>query len=125
LISTPIVSDESVYCPVCTSPGDESIDRLKRVCFGCAAVSLWVYHRRKVLSTSPWDSKAEVISLLGNPRGYTRNGDSETLQYPGGLVSGFSWDTADFFVVLKDGKVESYGSKNTQKANRSTVILVH
>jgi hypothetical protein len=32
---------------------------------------------------------------------------------------------ADFFVVLKDGKVESFGSANTQKANRSTVILVH
>ena len=73
----------------------------------------------------PGMTKTEVISLLGNPKGYTRSGNSETLQYPGGLISGFSWDTADFYVVLKDGKVESYGSTNTQKANRSTVILVH
>jgi hypothetical protein len=67
-------------------------------------------------------SKSE---LAWEHKSRTRNGDSETLQYPDGLISGFSWDTADFFVVLKDGKVESYGSTNTQKAHRSTVILVY
>jgi hypothetical protein len=67
-------------------------------------------------------TKAQVVSLLGNPKGYARNGDKEVLQYPGGLISGWSYGTADFSVVLQNGLVESYGASNVQKArafNRS------
>jgi hypothetical protein len=71
----------------------------------------------------PGMTKAQVVSLLGNPKGYTRNGDKEVLQYPGGLISGWSYDTADFSVVLQNGLVESYGASNVQKAQHSTVVI--
>jgi hypothetical protein len=72
----------------------------------------------------PGMTKDQVISLLGNPKGYEQNDCFEILQYPGGLVSGWSYDTADFSVTLHDGVVEKYGASNVQKAPRSTVVLL-
>ena len=72
----------------------------------------------------PGMTKPEVISLLGNPKGYEQNGAYETLQYPGGLVSGWSYDSADFSVTLHNGLVEKYGASNVQKAQHSTVVVV-
>ena len=72
----------------------------------------------------PGMTKAQVISLLGNPKGYAQSGDNEVLQYPGGLISGWSYDTADFSVVLHHGLVQSYGASNVQKTQHSTVVLL-
>jgi hypothetical protein len=72
----------------------------------------------------PGMTKPQVISLLGNPKGYEQNGEYETLQYPGGLISGWSYDTADFYVTLHKGLVEKYGAANVQKAQRPTTVVV-
>jgi hypothetical protein len=72
----------------------------------------------------PGMTKSQVVGLLGNPKGYEQNGAYETLQYPGGLISGWSYDTADFSVVLRNGLVQSYGASNVQKAQHSTVVLL-
>ena len=72
----------------------------------------------------PGMTKPQVVSLLGNPKGYEQNGEYETLQYPGGLVSGWSYDTADFSVTLHKGIVEKYGATNVQKGHHPATIVV-
>jgi hypothetical protein len=72
---------------------------------------------------SPGMTKAQVISMLGSPKGYEQNGDYETLQYPGGLISGWSYDTADFYVTLHHGLVEKYGAANVQKGHPPGIIV--
>ena len=48
-------------------------------------------------------SKEEVVSQLGEPDGYRRNGDYEALQYTNRLISGWSWDRTDYTVILEKG----------------------
>lgn len=72
----------------------------------------------------PGMTKSQVVGLLGSPKGYAQEGDHETLQYPGGLISGWSYDTADFYVVLHNGVVERYGATNVQKGHSPGVIVL-
>jgi hypothetical protein len=71
----------------------------------------------------PGMTKAEVVALLGQPKGYEQDGEYETLQYPG-LTSGFSWDTANYSVTLRNGIVVKYGAGEVQKAPHNTVVIV-
>jgi len=52
----------------------------------------------------PGMPKQEVIQTLGNPDGYQARGEYEALKYSHRLVTGWAWDRADYFVILKDGK---------------------
>ena len=45
-------------------------------------------------------SKDDVIARLGNPDGFQRSGDYEALRYTNRLISGWSWDRADYNVIL-------------------------
>jgi hypothetical protein len=78
----------------------------------------------KFAQMHPNMAKSEVIGLLVNPKGYQFDGTNEILQYPGGRISGWSYDTADFYVTLHDGMVLNYGATNVQKGQTpSTVFL--
>ena len=72
----------------------------------------------------PGMTRNQAISLLGNPKGYQRNGTYEMLQYPNGLVNNSSWDTADFQVILHNGVVESYGAANVRQGPKPTTVFV-
>ena len=72
----------------------------------------------------PGMSKSQVISLMGNPKGYSQNGNEETIQYPAGRVSGWSYATADFYATFRDGTLLSYGANNVQKGQPPTTILL-
>jgi hypothetical protein len=61
-------------------------------------------------------TRQEVISAIGNPEGVRTSGDSEVLQYTNRLISGWSWDRADYFVVLKAGVVAEYGTGEVRQA---------
>lgn len=58
----------------------------------------------------PGMSKEEVTNILGNPDGYQNRGEYEALKYSHRLVTGWAWDRADYFVILKDSKVVEYGT---------------
>ena len=53
-------------------------------------------------------NKAQVITLLGQPDGYAQSGSTEALTYSNRLMSGFSWDRADYQVILTSGLVTAY-----------------
>ncbi len=49
-------------------------------------------------------SKEQAISILGKPDGFQRSGEFEALKYTNRLISGWSWDRADYSVILRDGR---------------------
>jgi hypothetical protein len=80
----------------------------------------------RVQSVREGMSKDEGISILGNPDGFQRTGDYEALRYANRLISGWSWDRADYNVILKPGRVVEYGPGQVRQrdANVNTLILL-
>lgn len=68
--------------------------------------------------------KSEVISQLGKPDGFKRNGDYEVLQYTNRLISGWSWDRTDYVVILKDDKLVEYGPGEVRQRDPNTGMLM-
>jgi hypothetical protein len=71
-------------------------------------------------------SKDQVIAALGNPDGFQRSGEYEALRYTNRLISGWSWDRADYNVILRNGRVVEYGPGQVRQRdpNVGTLILV-
>lgn len=69
-------------------------------------------------------SKDEVIGLLGNPDGFQRSGDYEALRYTNRLISGWSWDRADYNVILRNGRVVEYGPGQVRQRDPTTSTLI-
>ena len=69
-------------------------------------------------------TKEEVISALGNPDGFKRAGDYESLSYTNRLISGWSWDRADYTVILKSGLVVEYGPGQVRQEGPNLLVLV-
>lgn len=69
-------------------------------------------------------SKQQVISELGNPDGFQRIGEYEALTYTNRLISGWSWDRADYIIILKNGYVEQYGTGEVRQNGPNTLVIV-
>jgi hypothetical protein len=69
-------------------------------------------------------TKDEVVEVLGKPDGFRRTGDYEVLTYTNRLISGWSYDTADYHVVLKNGEVVEYGAGEVRvKEIRGSAVI--
>ena len=81
----------------------------------------------KVTRLSPGLSQADVVGTLGRPDGFKTEGDYTVLKYTNRLISGWSWDRADYFVILKDDKVTEYGSGEVREKNIGGIhsIFIH
>jgi hypothetical protein len=74
----------------------------------------------------PGMTKMQVVNLMGNPKGYQNDGTQETLQYPGGRISGWSYDSADFYATFRNGLLSNYGATNVQKGqNPYQMVFFH
>ncbi len=69
-------------------------------------------------------SKAEVVSILGNPDGFQRSGEYEALRYSDRLISGWSWNRADYTVILQNDRVSAYGPGQVREERPGVLILV-
>lgn len=80
----------------------------------------------KITRVEPGMSKAEVIDILGRPDGYWSEGEYEALQYTNRLISGWSWDRADYGIILKSGRVTGFGAGHVRQGgpNMSTFIII-
>jgi len=74
---------------------------LSCVLFGCATAY-------KISDIRTGMSRAEVVTVLGNPAGTGVDGDREYLNYKL-LESAHDWGPTPYTVVLQDGKVVSFG----------------
>ena len=54
-------------------------------------------------------TKDQVIAALGRPDGYAQSGSTEAFTYSNRLMSGFSWDRADYHVMFSSGLLTAYG----------------
>lgn len=81
----------------------------------------------KVTRLSPGMSQADVVGTLGRPDGFRTEGDYTVLKYTNRLISGWSWDRADYFVILKDDKVTEYGSGEVREKSVGGIhtIFIH
>lgn len=71
----------------------------------------------------PGMPKEEVIGVLGSPDGYQSRGEYESLKYSHRLVTGWAWDRADYFVILKDGKTVEYGTGEVRVKDVNSNVL--
>jgi len=69
-------------------------------------------------------TKQQVVAALGRPDGVRTSGNYEALEYANRLISGWSWDRADYYVILKDGVVTSYGPGQVRQEGPKTLVLV-
>jgi len=81
----------------------------------------------KVTRLSPGMPQTDVVGTLGRPDGFRTEGDYTILKYTNRLISGWSWDRADYFVILKDDKVTEYGSGEVREKNIGGIhtIFIH
>lgn len=85
--------------------------------FGCVA-------GEKMSRLHPGMTKAEVVSVLGRPDGYKRIEGHEIYRYSNRLSSGWSWDRADYNVVLKNDRVVEYGAGEVRPKSNGVVVIV-
>lgn len=85
--------------------------------FSCA-------HGSKMKKLSPGMTKQEVINILGKPDGYKASGDYEALKYANKLMSGWSWDRADYYAILKNGILVEYGAGEIREKENNIIVLV-
>jgi hypothetical protein len=73
-------------------------------------------------------TKDQVIAVLGRPDGFAQSGSTEALTYSNRLMSGFSWDRADYHVILSSSLVTAYGPgtvrQNSAPGNIRTLVLI-
>ena len=71
----------------------------------------------------PGMNKADVVATLGNPDGYRRTGDMESLMYSNRLTSGWGHDRADYAVLLKNGQVVEYGAGDVRVKQMDNLLV--
>jgi hypothetical protein len=66
----------------------------------------------KVSSLHPGMTKEQVIHVLGRPDSYDNGEGYEIFAYNQRMMSGWSWDRADYVFRFKDDALVSYGPQN-------------
>jgi len=110
-------SDSHGTSMVCLSPMKKTLMLTCLALAGCAT-------GEKVTSLQPGMTKAQVIRTMGQPSGYSAAGNTETLQYTNKLISGWSWDKADYYAVLVNGRLTSWGSGQVRQNQPMQGVLV-
>ena len=77
-----------------------------------------------IRSVQPGMSRAQVIQVLGQPTGYQSSGGYEALHYGNQLTSGWSWDRADYFVILREGRVVEYGHGEVRPGPQPNTLIL-
>jgi hypothetical protein len=105
-----------------------SLRLIKSVVAFCVTATLLVacITGDQVAQLRPGMSKDDVLAKMGNPDGFRRANNTEALIYANRLMSGWSWDRADYVVLLEDGRVTQYGPGTVRQnsPNVGTLLFV-
>ena len=69
-------------------------------------------------------NKQQVINVLGNPDGFQRAGEYEALRYSNRLMSGWSWDRADYYAVLRNERLVEWGPGEIRQNQPNVLVLI-
>ena len=69
---------------------------------------------------------AQVRAVMGAPTGQQRAGDVLRYEYTNALISGWSWDRADFYAVFENDELTQWGTGEVRQnqPNVGTVTVV-
>lgn len=71
----------------------------------------------KVTQLDPGMSQEQVTQIIGKPDGFQKRGEYTVYKYTNRLISGWSWDRADYSFIFKDGKLIEYGAGEVRERN--------
>ncbi|MCU7830349.1 MAG: hypothetical protein KZQ85_14900 [Candidatus Thiodiazotropha sp. (ex Myrtea sp. 'scaly one' KF741663)] len=77
---------------------------------GCATGEL-------VQRINPGMSQDEVVKVLGKLDGFKQSGDYTIYKYTNRLISGWSWDRADYSFIFKNDSLVEYGAGEVREKN--------
>ena len=72
-------------------------------------------------------TRDQVIAVMGQPDGFQRAGDRVGLQYTNRLISGWSWDRADYFAIFENDRLVAWGPGEVRTGtgpNTGTLIVI-
>lgn len=69
-------------------------------------------------------SRQAVERQMGRPDGFSEQDGYQVLTYKNRLMSGWSWDRADYQVLLKEGRVVQYGPGVVRQNPSSTGLVI-
>lgn len=78
----------------------------------------------RIVRLEPGMNKSQVIDVMGRPDGFKALDGYEVLRYTNRLISGWSWDRADYNVVMKDGKLVEYGAGEVREKQVGTNTIL-
>lgn len=78
----------------------------------------------KIGRIEPGMSRAQVNSIMGAPDGYQQQSGYEVLKYSNRMMSGWSWDRSDYYVLLQNDKVTEYGNGTVREKTPNSGVLV-
>ena len=81
-------------------------------------------HGEKITRIQPGSSIEDVKSIMGPQEGYKKIGEYEIYSYYNKMISGWSWDRADYHYIVKDGKVVEYGAGEIRQNQNTGVVFI-
>ena len=69
-------------------------------------------------------SPAQVEAIMGRPDGFQRSGDKVGYQYTNRLISGWSWDRADYYAIFQDDRLSQWGAGVVRQGQQNGVLVV-
>jgi hypothetical protein len=72
-------------------------------------------------------TRTEVEAIMGRPDGFQRSGDIVGYQYTDRLISGWSWNRADYYALFRDDRLTQWGPgevRQGQGPNVGTLVVV-
>jgi len=69
-------------------------------------------------------TRSEVEAVLGKPDGFQRAGEYVGYQYTNRLISGWSWDRADYVTIFKNGRLIQWGPGQVRQNEPASALVI-
>jgi hypothetical protein len=71
-------------------------------------------------------SRSEVEATMGSPDSFKRAGEYTAIEYKNRLISGWSWDRADYSFVFENDSLVEWGAGQVRQAtNNPQLLIIH
>ena len=69
-------------------------------------------------------ARSEVEAKMGSPDSFRRSGEYTGIEYKDRLISGWSWNRADYSFIFKNNKLIQWGAGQVRQATNAPQILI-